>query len=561
MIVPLNLLAFSVKTPGSFSSLGSASDQLTWHSPLGSDFGETQMRCFFVGIAAVIFAIPVMAATFFGKIESVDKDARTITVESSKKGASAKTFTIPEKAGITVAGKKGDLDSLEEGADVAVYTNSSDEVTRINVRTSNTAAKSSSKSASGKSTTKSVGKSSRNTKSTAATADSADWPCFDGSSRNNISNATGLLKTWPADGPNLAWRTKGLGQGYSSVAVADGLVYTMGNVGPNETITAIELATGKILWQESSGRASDNDQGDGPRGTPAVDGDRVYGLGGHGDLACMDSKTGKLIWKKNILEEFRGSNITWRISESVLIDDNKLICTPGGQDGSVVALNKQTGAVIWRAMAPGGSSAGYSSAIVAEMGNVRQYIQFLHKGILSVRADTGEFLWGDTHAANGTANCSSPLFGDNMVFYSSGYGTGGAMLKLTSSGKRTAASLGYQTKRMESHHGGMVLIDGYIYGASDPGVLRCLELRTGYVKWENRSVGKGSITAADGQLYLRSEQGPVALVEVNSSSYVENGRFEQPDRSGRPAWAHPVVAQGKLFLRDQEELLAYDVQQ
>ncbi len=511
----------------------------------------------------VLCTAPLLAGTFFGKIESVDADTRTVVVAGTK-AAGTKTFEIPEKASISVSGKKSDFEALVEGASVTVSTDASDKVTKINVRAAAAAARD--KSATGKKAAlpKTSSKTSTKKGTDTATAETGksgagDWPCFDGPARDNVSRETGLLKSWPSDGPKLAWQATGLGEGYASVSVADGLVYTMGNVGSSETVTALNLETGKIVWQQKTGAASRLQAGNGPRGTPAYDEGQVYALGGNGDLTSLDARTGEQNWRKNILQEFGGKNIQWGISESVLIDGDRLICTPGGSNGTIVALNKSNGKPQWRATVPGNSPAGYSSAIVAEVDGIRQYVQFLHMGVVGVRADNGEFLWGNDGAANGTANCSSPLFADNMVFSASGYGKGGAMVKLAVKGRKVQATPGYHTNKMESHHGGMVLLDGHVYGSSDPGIVRCLELETGDVKWENRSVGKGSITCADGHLYVRSENGPVALIEASPAGYKETGRFAQPDRSNASAWAHPVVSHGKLFLRDQDLLLVYDI--
>jgi outer membrane protein assembly factor BamB len=512
-----------------------------------------------LSFALLIWAAPLLAGTFFGKIESVDAEARSVVVAGSKT-AGTKTFEVPEKATISVNGKKSDFEALVEGAAVTVSTDASDTVTKINVRPT-AAGTSKDKGASGKKA--GASKSSEDTTDRAGSGKTVDgdWPSFGGPAHDNVSRETGLLKSWPAGGPKLAWQAKGLGEGYASVSVADGLVFTMGNVGPSEAVTALDLETGKIVWQQKTGAASRLQAGNGPRGTPTYDEGQVYALGGNGDLTSLNARTGKQTWRKNILQDFGGNNITWGISESVLIDGDRLICTPGGSNGTIVALNKNNGKPMWRAMVPGKSPAGYSSAIIAEVDGVRQYVQFIHVGVVGVKADTGEFLWGNDASANGTANCSSPLFGDNMVFSASGYGKGGAMVKLAAKGRKVEATPGYHTNKMESHHGGMVLLNGYVYGSSDPGVVRCLDLATGDVKWENRSVGKGSITCADGYLYVRSEKGPVALVEASPSGYNETGRFDQPDRSNAEAWAHPVVSHGKLFLRDQDILLVYDIKE
>ena len=292
--------------------------------------------------------------------------------------------------------------------------------------------------------------------------------------------------------------------------------------------------------------------GNGPRSTPTFSEGAVYAFGGYGDLVCLDASSGAIRWQKNILQEFGGQNLTWGICESVLVDDNRVICTPGGDKATLVALDRQSGAVLWKALLPGKDRASYASAVVADVGGIRQYVQLTGSGTVGVRADTGEFLWRENSAANLTANCSSPLVAGNLVFSSSNYGTGGALVKLSAAGSKVTAELVYHTHDMTSHHGDMVIVDGLLYGSSDPGVLTCLELSTGKVKWRSRSPGKGSITYADGRLYLRTETGIVALIEATGEAYRELGRFEQPHRSPSSAWAHPVVAAGRLFLCDQD---------
>jgi outer membrane protein assembly factor BamB len=333
----------------------------------------------------------------------------------------------------------------------------------------------------------------------------------------------------------------------------------MGNKGKNEAIIALDAGTGEKIWSTPIGWASKLSAGDGPRSTPTVSSGAVYGLGGNGDLACLDAATGKIRWQKNIVKEFDGGVPGWGICESVLIDGDKLICTPGGNKGTLVALNPANGGVVWRSVVADKDGAGYASPAVAEAGGVRQYVQFTSRGTLGVRADDGKFLWRENSAANGTANCSSPLVDGDFVFSASGYGNGGALLKLSGDSSKTTANLVYATKEMKSHHGDMVIVDGLLFGSNDPGILTCLDLASGKVKWQNRSVGKGAVTYADGRIYLRSEQGPVALVEATGEAYREHGRFDQPNRSGASAWSHPVVAAGKLFLRDQDVLLCYDV--
>jgi prepilin-type processing-associated H-X9-DG protein len=280
----------------------------------------------------------------------------------------------------------------------------------------------------------------------------------------------------------------------------------------------------------------------------------------NGHLLCLDVATGKIRWQKDLLKDFQGSVGGWGYSESPLIDGDKLICTPGGRTATLVALNKKTGALLWKASVPEGDPAAYSSVIAAEVDGQRQYIQFLSRGVVGVAAADGKFLWRYDSPANGTANCSTPIYHEHRVFAASGYGTGGGSVKLSRNGTTTKAEEVYFTHNMKNHHGGMVLVNGYLYG-SDEGMLSCLDFKTGEVMWEDRHPGKGSIAYGDGHLYYRNEGGPIVLVEANPKKYVECGRFEQPDRSGHAAWPHPVIANGKLYIRDQDVLLCYDVKQ
>jgi len=386
-----------------------------------------------------------------------------------------------------------------------------------------------------------------------------NWPQYRGPHRDDISAEKGLLQQWPTGGPKLVFQSDGLGEGYSSVSVVDDTIFTMGTIDKEEHLFALARDGGAKKWSVHTGQNRNDGMGNGPRCTPTVDGDRVYALGANGDLVCVKAESGDVVWKTNILKEFNGNNIAWGISESVLIDGEKLICTPGGRNATFAALDKLTGQTVWMSQVQGNPPAAYSSIIAIDVGGVRQYVNFVHNGVVGVRASDGEMLWRQSESANGTANCSSPLYADGFVFTASNYGVGGACFELTTADGKTSSRLVYETKHMKNHHGGMVLLDGYIYGFDD-GVLTCLELKTGKQAWQNRSVGKGSLTCADGHLYLRSENGPIALAIATPKEYTEKGRFEQPGRSGRPAWAHPVVAGGRLYIRDQDKMLVYDVQ-
>jgi len=512
-------------------------------------------------------AAPLAAAVINGAIKSVDARARRLVVET--RSGKTEDLTVSSGTTVTIDDRKKAVSDLKAGMSVTVFTDSNDRVTRIISRSGEPAAKPSTQTSTAPRQQPAVRRPARTPAASriasgsgaGSTTSPGDWPQFDGPYRDNISRETGLRSRWPADGPPLAWTARGLGRGYASDSVADGVVYTMGNIGSDETVSALNLADGRKLWTTRIGPASQPSAGDGPRATPTVDGDRVYAMGADGLLACLDAKSGDIRWQKNILDEFGGSKLTWGICESVVVDGDQVICTPGGRGATMAALNKMNGNVVWTCLVPGGVGAGYASPVVADVQGVRQYIQFTAKGTIGVRANDGMFLWGNDRSANGTANCSTPLFVDNHVFSASGYNTGGALLRLASRSGRTEATFVYHTRDMKNHHGGMVALDGYIYGSNDPGILTCLEMKSGRVVWQDRSVGKGSLTCADGHLYLRSENGPVALIEATPAGYREKGRFDQPQRSGANSWPHPVVSNGKLFLRDQDILLAYDIKE
>lgn len=388
-----------------------------------------------------------------------------------------------------------------------------------------------------------------------------DWPQWRGPDRTGVSRETGLLKSWPAGGPTLLWKATDLGGGYSTPSIAGGRIFGMGYRGDDEVVWSLEAATGKEAWSTRLAQGNtDVGYGDGSRCTPTIDGAWAYALGVSGDLVCLEAGSGKLRWRKNLVSDFGGRVPGWGYSESPLVDGDKVIATPGGRTATLVALNKNTGDVIWKSQVPGGDGAQYASCIAADVDGQRQYIQFLGGGVVGVAANDGRFLWRYNNPANGTANCSTAIYRDHRVFAASGYNTGGGQVKLTTSGNEVTAAEVYFTRDMRNHHGGMLLIGEHLYGYDDGGGLTCLNFLTGEIAWANRSVGKGSLTCADGHLYLRNEgRGTVALIEVNPSRYVEKGKFDQPNRSGQNAWSHPVVAGGRLYLRDQGMLLCYDV--
>jgi outer membrane protein assembly factor BamB len=503
---------------------------------------HTFVRCFVFGL--ILFSSGLAsAATFNGTVESVSADDKSVTVKLTGKQVDSKTFTLAATAVIVVDGKKATLDDVSEGQTAIVVANTANVATRLSLKSPKTPPAS-----------KKPGKRTGD-KPEAASAEGS-WPQFRGPNRDNISTETGLLDEWTSDGPKLAWEQKDLGEAYSTVAISDGKIFTMGNVGDNEMLLALDAATGKHLWStKTGGRAFKDGTGNGPRGTPTVDGDRVYALGANGDLVCAGVDNGEVVWQKNILQEYGGSNITWGISESVLIDGKLVICSPGGRQATIAGIDKLTGRGVWRSSIQGAPQASYSSPILVEFGGERLIVNFVHTGVVGIRAKNGDPVWGYPASSNGTANCSTPLFDDGMIFTSSGYQTGCAMFKLATGGR---AAIGYSNKEMKNHHGGMVVLDGHVYGF-DEAIMKCVNLKTGNTVWQDRSVGKGSVTYADGHLYLRSENGPAALCVATTKSYEEKGRFDPKNRSGRPAWSHPVVCGGRLYLRDMDTLTVYDV--
>lgn len=380
-----------------------------------------------------------------------------------------------------------------------------------------------------------------------------DWPQWRGANRDGISKETGLLKQWPAGGPALVWKATGAGGGYSSFSIADGRMYTMGVRGDREYIIAFSVATGKEVWATPHGSAFRNDRGDGPRGTPTVDGERLYALGGSGDLSCLDTKTGRSIWTMNVLSKFGGSNIKWGISESPLVIGEKVLVNAGGPGASIVALKKADGSLIWKSQS---DEAGYSSAITVEVGGVTQVVFFTGSRAVGLDLRDGRLLWEYSRPSNDVANVATPVARLNRVFISSDYGTGGGVVEIKADGKAQEV---YFTKDMRNHHSSTVLVGDHLYGFSSS-ILTAMRFDTGEIAWRDRSVGKGSLIYADGNLYCFSENGVVGLVEATPTAYREKGRF-QIKQGSLPTWTHPVVAGGRLYLRDQDTIYAFDVKE
>jgi outer membrane protein assembly factor BamB len=402
-----------------------------------------------------------------------------------------------------------------------------------------------------------------------APPDNTDWNQWRGPKRDGHSPDTGLLKQWPSGGPPLAWKATGIGAGYSSVAVQGDRIFTMGDVGDDCILVAMSL-DGKIVWTAKVSKASGpKDQGGypGPRCTPSTDGKIVVALGGFGDLVCVDRADGKEMWRKNLESDLGGKTPHWGYSESPLIDGNTVVCIPGGKQGSVVALNKETGATVWKSDALQGN-AEYTSLMPVEIGGVAQYLVVTKGTCAGIAAKDGKVLWKGSHPG-GTAVIATPVYADGIVFMTVAYGVGCKAFKISSTGGAFSAEVAYtdegndkKSKILDNKTGGVIVVGEHVYGVTDGGKLKCVELKTGKVVWEDRCVGcKGSVAFADGHLVVRGEdgRGAIVLVEATPEGYKEKGRFDQPERSKKTAWPHPVVFGGKLYIRDQDVLLCFDV--
>ncbi|TWU02819.1 PQQ-binding-like beta-propeller repeat protein [Stieleria varia] len=403
---------------------------------------------------------------------------------------------------------------------------------------------------------------------TSAFADD-NWPTFRGAQRTGVSTDTGLLNSWPKGGPELIWTATGAGRGYSSVAIDDGKLYTIGDApstasDDDEYLVCFDVKSGQQLWKSKTGApwTSGQESWQSSRSTPTVDGDHVYVLTAHGDLIKFTT-SGDEVWRKNLKDDFAGKKADgWGYSESVLIDGDKLVCTPGGETNTMVALNKNTGETIWSTSRPEDRGAGHASIVISNVGGTRVYVQTTGSGAMGVRADDGKLLW-TYDIKKTTAVIPTPIVKDDLVFFSAGYGTGGTLVKQVPTSDGVDAQEIYPTTPdLGNKHGGIVLVGNYLYGDSDDrGIPFCADLMTGEIKWKSRGAGKksASVTAADGNVYVRFSNGVVALVKASPEGYEELGSFTTPGSGDRPSWSHPVIFDGKLFLREGDQVLCYNL--
>jgi outer membrane protein assembly factor BamB len=403
----------------------------------------------------------------------------------------------------------------------------------------------------------------------------ADWPQWRGLARDGRSNDAGLLQEWPEGGPPLAWKSNGLGGGYSSVSVAGDRVFTMGDLGDGQFVIALARADGSHLWKTRVGETHE-DQYLGPRSTPTVDGDRIYLVTTDGDVVCLSADSGEKKWSRSLPDEFGGrlmkamGTYDWKFAESPLVDGARLIVTPGAADATLVALDKMSGKEIWRASVPelgeaGADGAGYSSVVISEAGGIRQYVQLIGRGLVGIEAASGRFLWGYNRVANDVANIATPLIKDDLVFASTGYGTGAALVRLAADGDGIRADEVYflEAETFQNHHGGLILHDGHVYTGTghNKGFPIAVSFETGEVAWgpiRNEGQSSAAIAYADGRLYMRYQNGLMILVEATAEGYRESGSFMIPEVE-KESWPHPVITDGRLYLREQDTLWVYDV--
>lgn len=393
-----------------------------------------------------------------------------------------------------------------------------------------------------------------------------DWPQWRGPNRDGVSHETGLRQEWPKEGPPLMWSVSNIGRGYSTPAVVGDRIYVDGSEGvENEFVEALAVKDGKKIWSTRLGAVGNPKQQPNfpaARSTPTVDGEFLYALGSDGDLACVETASGKIKWKKNLRTDFAGKPGNWAYAESPLVDGDAVVCTPGGSEATLIALDKHSGALLWKCPLPEADEAAYASAIVIEAGGIRQYVQLLQKGLVGVEAKTGKFLWRYSKPVSVYgANIPSPVAADGIVFAGAA-GTGGGAVKLKSEDGKIMPEQLYFGPKYPTAIGGAVKVGKYLYGTGQ--TLDCVEFATGAFLWDERSIAPASMCSADGRLYLHGESGEVALVEATAAGYREHGRFVPSDQPAKAnamekAWAYPVVANGRLYIRDHQCLWCYEV--
>ena len=400
----------------------------------------------------------------------------------------------------------------------------------------------------------------------ARSASAVDWPQFHGPNRDNKSTDTGLLKTWPEGGPSRIWETAGIGEGYSTVAIAGQRIYTTGAIDENCVITALDVEGNKV-WTRKNGKAWDRSY-PGTRSTPTITDGLLYHLSGIGNLICLEADSGELVWSANILEEFNGRNITWGLAESPLVIGDQAICTPGGEEVSMVALDRRTGEVVWKCTGAG-DRPGYASPILVEHQGLRLIVTAMSESIVGVRASDGKLLWRYPHKVYADENITTPLFHDGFLIVSGCVRRGTTSLELQVSGDECSVREHWRNRTLDNKQGGLVLLEGRLYGyaetqsRSEPWM--CIDFESGETIFQSAPVKSsykyknGCLTYADGMLYLYADNGNMALVKPTGSGLELAGRLKIEDPGERPTWAHPVVFGGRLYVRYGDKLGVYRV--
>ena len=387
-----------------------------------------------------------------------------------------------------------------------------------------------------------------------------DWADWRGPRRDGISRQTGLSLDWTTAKPRRVWQRE-LGVGYSSMSVVGDRLFTMGAEQAAEYIFCLDATDGSTLWKVHSGTAFKNSYGDGPRGTPIVEGDRVYALGGSGDLLCLEARSGEGAWQTNILKQFGAKNIRWGVSTTPLIDGRKLIVNVGSKQASIVAFDKTDGKVIWKTH---DDVAGYSSPVRIDIPSgdgppVPHLVVWCGKSLVGLKPSDGSVQWKHEWLTTDDMNIATPIFepATRTLYVSASRGTGRCTAYRLSAaeGSVTSEEL-YTNKQMKNHYNSCVLLKGFLYGF-DNSVMRCQELATGKILWTNRTVGKGAVISAQGHLIGLGEKGEMALVEASPKAYTEKGRFQA--LASKRAWTPPALARGKLYVRDLERITCIDI--
>lgn len=395
-----------------------------------------------------------------------------------------------------------------------------------------------------------------------------NWPQWRGENRDGVSKESGLNLDWTTKSPTLSWVFREAGGGFSSPTVVGTTLYCQGAVDEKGFAFALDAKTGNLKWKQELGKEEAQDRGNYPRGSITVDGDKLYLIRSIGQIHCLSATDGKVLWQKDFTTDFNGKLMSgWGFSESPLVDGNLVICTPGGSDGAMVALDKNTGALVWRSK-EWTDNAGYSSPIVADVDGIRQYIQQAAKGVAGISAKDGKLLWKVDAPNYKTAVIPTPIYNDHIVYVTSGYGAGCRSFRLSKEGNGIKVDSIYANRNIVNQHGGVVLMDGYIYGHSDNSGWTCQNLKTGERAWNQRNregVVRGSVVGVDGHLILLDERsGAFASIVASPEGWKETGIMNLPERTkiqtqDNMVWAHPVIAGGKLFLRDHDLLFCFDL--